>query len=106
MESKADVNAVDSDGRTALHGAAHKGRTTVVQLLVDHGARVTLCPYAAQGMGHSLAWGIRAAPVAKGWLVALADRHLGRRGRMSAAIETMGFGIGAYEAEPFALDLG
>src|SRR5205085_9075779 len=30
-------------------------------------------------------------------LVALADRHLGRRGRMSAAIETTGFGIGAYE---------
>jgi len=38
-------------------------------------------------------------------LVALADRHLGRGGRMSAAIETMGFGIGAYEAAPFALDL-
>ena len=37
--------------------------------------------------------------------VALADRHLGRAGRMSAAIETMGFGIGAYEAEPFALAL-
>jgi predicted protein tyrosine phosphatase len=38
-------------------------------------------------------------------LVALADRHLKRGGRMSAAIETMGFGIGAYEAEPFVLDL-
>ena len=38
-------------------------------------------------------------------LVALADRHLGRSGRMSTAIERMGFGIGAYEAEPFALDL-
>jgi len=38
-------------------------------------------------------------------LVALADRHLGRGGRMSTAIETMGFGIGTYEAEPFALDL-
>ena len=38
-------------------------------------------------------------------LVALADAHLGREGRMSAAIETMGFGIGAYEAEPFGLKL-
>jgi len=37
--------------------------------------------------------------------VALADEYLGRGGRMSAAIERMGFGIGAYEAEPFALDL-
>jgi ankyrin repeat protein len=34
------VNAVDGDGRTALHGAAHKGRNEVVQLLVDHGARL------------------------------------------------------------------
>jgi ankyrin repeat protein len=35
-----DVNAVDGDGRTALHGAAHKGRNDVVQLLVDHGAKL------------------------------------------------------------------
>jgi hypothetical protein len=35
-----DVNAADGDGRTALHGAAHKGRNTVVKLLVDHGARL------------------------------------------------------------------
>jgi predicted protein tyrosine phosphatase len=38
-------------------------------------------------------------------LVALADRHLGRQGRMMAAVESMGFGVGAYEAVPFALDL-
>jgi predicted protein tyrosine phosphatase len=38
-------------------------------------------------------------------LVALADRYLKREGRMSAAIEKMGFGVGAYEAEPFGLDL-
>jgi len=35
-----DPNAVDGDGRTALHGAAHKGRNDVVQLLVDHGAKL------------------------------------------------------------------
>jgi ankyrin repeat protein len=35
-----DVNAVDGDGRTALHGAAHKGRNAVVQLLVEHGAKL------------------------------------------------------------------
>jgi predicted protein tyrosine phosphatase len=38
-------------------------------------------------------------------LVALADRYLKRGGKMTAAIETMGFGAGAYEAEPFGLDL-
>jgi uncharacterized protein len=35
-----DPNAVDDQGRTALHGAAHKGRTDVIQLLVDHGANL------------------------------------------------------------------
>jgi ankyrin repeat protein len=35
-----DVNAADGDGRTALHGAAHKGRNAVVQLLVDHGGKL------------------------------------------------------------------
>lgn len=35
-----DPNAVDDEGRTALHGAAHKGRTEVIQLLVDHGANL------------------------------------------------------------------
>ena len=34
------MNRRDGDGRTALHGAAHKGRNAVVQLLVDHGARL------------------------------------------------------------------
>jgi ankyrin repeat protein len=35
-----DPNAADTEGRTALHGAAHKGRNAVVQLLVDHGAKL------------------------------------------------------------------
>ncbi|HLH44702.1 MAG TPA: ankyrin repeat domain-containing protein [Bryobacteraceae bacterium] len=35
-----DPNAVNKDGRTALHGAAHKGRNAVVQILVDHGAKL------------------------------------------------------------------
>jgi ankyrin repeat protein len=35
-----DPNVADDEGRTSLHGAAHKGRTTVIQLLVDHGAKL------------------------------------------------------------------
>jgi ankyrin repeat protein len=35
-----DPNVADDEGRTALHGAAHKGRTDVIQLLVDHGAKL------------------------------------------------------------------
>ena len=35
-----DPNLTDGDGRTALHGAAHKGRNAVIQLLVDRGAKL------------------------------------------------------------------
>jgi hypothetical protein len=35
-----DPNVADDEGRTALHGAAHKGRTAVIQLLADHGAKL------------------------------------------------------------------
>jgi uncharacterized protein len=35
-----DVNGANKDGRTALMGAALKGRNDVVQFLVDHGAKL------------------------------------------------------------------
>jgi ankyrin repeat protein len=35
-----DPNAVDDEGRTALHGAAHKGRNDVIKLLVDRGGNL------------------------------------------------------------------
>ena len=38
-------------------------------------------------------------------IISLADRLLGRDGRMVAAIETIGRGVMAAEAEPFRLDL-
>jgi uncharacterized protein len=40
-----DANAQADTGRTALHGAAHKGRPDVVQVLVDHGARLDIRDY-------------------------------------------------------------
>jgi uncharacterized protein len=40
-----DPNIQSDTGRTALHGAAHKGRSDVVQLLVDHGARLDIRDY-------------------------------------------------------------
>jgi predicted protein tyrosine phosphatase len=39
-------------------------------------------------------------------IISLADRLLGRDGRMVAAIETIGRGVLADEATPFRLDLG
>jgi molybdenum cofactor cytidylyltransferase len=49
------------------------GDQTLARALSDHGAATTVCPYAADGMGRSLAWAIRTAPLAKGWVIGLAD---------------------------------
>src|SRR5438309_8839053 len=38
----ADVNAVDGNGETAMHGAAYKNDPKVIQFLADHGARVEI----------------------------------------------------------------
>ena len=38
----ADVNAVDANGETAMHGAAYKNDPKVVQFLADHGAKVEI----------------------------------------------------------------
>jgi ankyrin repeat protein len=40
-----DPNAQADTGRVALHGAAHKGATAVVQALVDHGAKLDVRDY-------------------------------------------------------------
>lgn len=40
LQLGADVNAADSRGYTALHGAAYLGNNEMVSFLVDHGARV------------------------------------------------------------------
>ena len=38
IQARADVNAKDKDGRTALYHAAYEGHMTLVQLLQEHGA--------------------------------------------------------------------
>jgi ankyrin repeat protein len=45
LELGHDPNAQADTGRVALHGAAHKGRPQVVQLLVDHGAQLDIRDY-------------------------------------------------------------
>jgi ankyrin repeat protein len=45
IELGLDVNAQADTGRTALHGAAHKGRADVVQILADAGAKLDVRDY-------------------------------------------------------------
>ena len=44
-----DPNVQAETGRTALHGAGHKGRTAVIQLLVDAGAQLDAKDYGMVG---------------------------------------------------------
>jgi ankyrin repeat protein len=45
LELGADPNAQADTGRVALHGAGHKGRPDVVQVLYDHGAKLSIRDY-------------------------------------------------------------
>jgi predicted protein tyrosine phosphatase len=71
-------------------------------------AYVSVCALNPQRDEDSIAQALRhASPTATPniRIVSLADRLLGRDGRMVAAIETIGRGIMADEAAPFRLDL-
>jgi len=56
LDLGADVNAQDTlDGRTALMGAAHKGRNDVIELLVQRGANLALRDIGSRDSIHALA---------------------------------------------------
>ncbi len=56
LDLGADVNAQDTlDGRTALMGAAHKGRNDVIELLVQHGADLSIRNIGSRDSIHALA---------------------------------------------------
>jgi predicted protein tyrosine phosphatase len=71
-------------------------------------AYIAACALNPKRDEHEIAAALRAAsPTAtpNARFVALADDRLGRSGRMSAAIQTIGRGADCFEAEPFALEL-
>jgi molybdenum cofactor cytidylyltransferase len=57
----------------AVVAVVRPGDDAMASALAANGARVSACPRASDGMGASLAWGVRAAPVTTGWIIALAD---------------------------------
>jgi molybdenum cofactor cytidylyltransferase len=74
------------------------GDDALAAALEAAGARVSACPQAAEGMGASLAWGVRAAPLAAGWLIALADMPWIRTGTIARVVD--GLRAGALVVAP------
>jgi ankyrin repeat protein len=83
----ADLNAVDGDGWSSLHYAAAESVEEVVQLLLDHGARVDLCTNEGQ-----LASELCQKNIAKNLIVAREreELELARRLNMETRIRTEG----------------
>ena len=95
------VRAWDRGAPMVVHCYAGISRSTA-------GAFVTICALNPQRDEVSIAWELRRASrtaTPNALIVSLADRLLGRGGRMIHAVDTIGRGIAAYEGEPFRLDL-
>ena len=59
--------------QVAVLAVVRPGADALAQALKAEGCEVVVCDRAAEGMGATLACGVRAAAEAAGWLVALAD---------------------------------
>ena len=95
------VRAWDRAAPLVVHCYAGISRSTA-------GAFVAVCALNPRRDEHGIAQALRdASPTAMPnvRIVSLADRMLGRDGRMVAAIEAIGPGLSAYQSEPFRLDL-
>ena len=69
---------------SALIAIIRPGQDTLFKALREEGCDVVICENADEGMGASLACGARAAGLAKGYLVALADMPFIRRSSIAA----------------------
>jgi len=95
------VRSWDRGAPMVVHCYAGISRSTA-------GAFISACVLSPEREETTIAWSIRrASPTAmpNRRFVSLADRLLGRGGRMVAAIEAIGPGTGATQADPFRLDL-
>ena len=58
-----DPNATSDEGRAPLHGVAHRGRNEVVQMLVDHGAKLDHLDFGSRDTGNGDMLGHRWIPL-------------------------------------------
>jgi molybdenum cofactor cytidylyltransferase len=75
------------------------GTTELQSRLRDEGCEISVCENAAEGMGASLACGVRAAGRAEGYLVALADMPFVRASTIAAVRDALA--AGASLAAPY-----
>jgi predicted protein tyrosine phosphatase len=95
------VKGWDRNAPIVIHCYAGISRSTA-------SAYVAACTLNPKRDEKSIAWELRRASrtaMPNALIVSLADRLLGRQGRMIGAIEAIGPGEMAYEADPFRLDL-
>lgn len=93
------LRAVIIDAHAVVRPATTDAQRRLHRLLAAEGCRLIVCDDAGQGMGASLACGVRASADAAGWIVALADMPALRPStiaRVYAALEA-----GAVTAAPF-----
>jgi molybdenum cofactor cytidylyltransferase len=76
----------------AIVAVVRPGDDRLAAALAREGARVTACPFADEGMGASLAWGVRASPLARAWLVVLADMPWIRPASVSRVAQAIALG--------------
>lgn len=68
------------------------GQAELASMLAESGAEVVVFPEAEQGMGASIAHGVRSSPQAEAWLVALADMPWIKRETVRRVAQALGAG--------------
>jgi molybdenum cofactor cytidylyltransferase len=89
VQAARNLKAVFGDGVLAV---IRPDAQELAGLFAREGCKVTVCEHAAQGMGASLACGVRAAGAAEGYLVALGDMPFIRASTIAAVRDALAGG--------------
>lgn len=76
-------------GADRLIAVVHPADKALARLFADHGVPVLPCPEASQGMGRSIACGVRESAEADAWIIALADMPFVRKGTIHGVAELL-----------------